>query len=292
MSRSHLDCGPSEQLGTFFFVFFRRFVRGMEKKNHPQGGDGGMGTVGSVLCCVVWCAGGIWIQCKTMWRKMNIGSSAVITVICPTSVYFICQLNGTHTVITARNATAARLNLDREMLSAECRCSANMLTFCNMMNVVPLLELEQHSEGEENTWGNLTSKPSRSFSFQKQKCVTFLSQNSSGFTTQTSDTSAGITFWNSSSISVWKPWAANAAARVVSAGTLRVFVPAAWAPPSSLCSTETAVRPRSQWNLELYTSHWDRADTMFTYSFLVIKTPSESPQSSLMFTNSNACWLH
>lgn len=43
----------------------------------------------------------------------------------------------------------------------------------------------------------LTSNPSLSFSFQKQKCVTFLSQNSSGFTTQTSDTSAGITFWNS-----------------------------------------------------------------------------------------------
>lgn len=41
----------------------------------------------------------------------------------------------------------------------------------------------------------LTSKPRRSFSFQKQKCVTFLSQNSSGFTTHTSDTSAGITFW-------------------------------------------------------------------------------------------------
>lgn len=42
----------------------------------------------------------------------------------------------------------------------------------------------------------LTSKPRRSFSFQKQKWVTFLSQNSSGFTTQTSDTSAGMTFWN------------------------------------------------------------------------------------------------
>lgn len=41
----------------------------------------------------------------------------------------------------------------------------------------------------------LTSNPSLSFSFQKQKCVTFLSQNSSGFTTHTSDTSAGITFW-------------------------------------------------------------------------------------------------
>lgn len=40
----------------------------------------------------------------------------------------------------------------------------------------------------------LTSKPRRSFSFQKQKCVTFLSQNSSGFTTHTSDTSAGMTF--------------------------------------------------------------------------------------------------
>lgn len=40
-----------------------------------------------------------------------------------------------------------------------------------------------------------TSNPSLSFSFQKQKCVTFLSQNSSGFTTHTSDTSAGITFW-------------------------------------------------------------------------------------------------
>lgn len=40
--------------------------------------------------------------------------------------------------------------------------------------------------------------------------------------------------------------------------TWNVFIPVTWAPQSSRCSTETSVRPRWRWNLELYTSHWDR----------------------------------
>lgn len=40
--------------------------------------------------------------------------------------------------------------------------------------------------------------------------------------------------------------------------TWNVFIPVTWAPQSSQCSTETSVRLRWRWNLELYTSHWDK----------------------------------
>lgn len=103
----------------------------------------------------------------------------------------------------------------------------------------------------------LTSKPRRSFSFQKQKCVTFLSQNSSGFTTHTSDTSAGITFWETAATRRQNTGRGNntQAHKLGGGEHSETLVPATWAPRSSRCSTGTSVRPRWRWSREPCTSH-------------------------------------